>query len=240
MRPLYRNILFISLGMVLAVLLVALIVVSRHTMDDELCKGVKITLVTDSVGVLTVNDVETFMKYHATCYTEQLVRNIDLAQLEEQIVKMPLVASVECYIDKENFIRVVVSEMIPVMHVLGGNHDYCVDINAHQVPTPSKLREGVVLVDGRNVSLQFATGDLFSLILYMQQNGWTAEFTRFSVEAGNKVTMKSGKYGYDVCLGVPDGYVRKLDKLVRFRRNVSDHAKYKTINLDYYGQVVCK
>lgn len=240
MKPLYKNIFFISLGVVFAVLLIALVVTSRRTVKERVCNGVEVTVITDSAGVLTEKDVELFMQRHATYYAESPVEEVNLAELEAQIAKMPLVASVECYIDREYVICVVVTEVIPVMHVLGGNHDYCVDDNAHQISTPEKLRKGVALVDGRNVSLQFATGELFDLVCYIRQNGWSSEFTQFRVEAGNKVTMKSDKYGYDVCLGVPDGYVRKFDKLVRFRQSVADHAKYKEINLDYYGQVVCK
>lgn len=240
MKPLFRNIFFISLGVVLALLLMVLVVVSRRSASNDLCNGVDITVITDSAGVLTESDVTLFMQSHLPCYSEQPLDEIDLAAMEEQIARMPLVASVECYIDKTNFIRVEVTEMVPVMHVLGGNHDYCVDVNAHQMQTPTKLRKGVALVDGRNVSLQFATGDLFNLICYIQQNGWSSEFKHFRVEAGNKVIMKSDRYGYDVCLGVPDGYVRKFDKLVRFRQSVADHTKYKEINLDYFGQVVCK
>lgn len=221
-------------------LLIALVVTSRHTENERVCNGIEVTVITDSAGVLTEKDVEMFMQRHVTDYSKSPVDEVNLAKLEEQIVKMPLVASVECYIDREYVICVEVTEVVPVMHVLGGNHDYCVDANAHQLITPTKLRKGVALVDGRNVSLQFATGELFNLICYIQQNGWSSEFTRFRVEAGNKVTMKSDKYGYDVCLGVPDGYVRKFDKLVRFRQFEADHAKYKEINLDYYGQVVCK
>lgn len=240
MKQLYKNILFISLGVVLTVLLIALVVASRHTEDEHVCNGVDVIVITDSAGVLTAKDVELFMRNHATYYAESPVEEVNLAKLEEQIAKMPLVASVECYIDREYFIRVEVTEVIPVMHVIGGNHDYCVDVNAHQITTPEKLRKGVAIVDGRNVSLQFATGELFDLICYIRQNGWSSEFTQFRVDAGNKVTMKSDLYGYDVCLGVPDGYIRKFDKLERFRRSVAGHKGYKEINLDYFGQVVCK
>lgn len=240
MKPIYRNIFFISLGVILVLLLIALVVFSRTAGEQAICSGVKVTVITDSAGVLAKGDVEEFVRLNVPVSTGRPVADIDLSKIEQLVSGMTLVSSAECYVDNKGFLRIDVTEAIPVMHVLGGNHDYCVDIDARQIQTPSKLRRGVALVDGRNVSLQFATGDLYSLICYIQRNGWSSEFTRFRVGAGNKVTMKSNRYGYDVCLGVPEGYVRKFDKLTRFRLTTPDHAKYHEINLDYYGQVVCK
>jgi len=240
MKPFYRNILFASLGTLLVILLVALVVLSRRTKDATLCKGIKISIETDSAGVLTKPDVEEYIMTHVTPSTAKPVSDINLSEIEAQLSQMPLISTAQCYIDNKGFLRVDVTEMIPIMHIYGGNHDYCVDIEAHQIPTPTKLRKGVAIVDGRNVSLQFATGDLYNLICFIRQNGWSSEFTTFRVGAGNKVTMKSNRYGYDVCLGVPNEVERKFDKLTRFRIKTPDHSNYKEINLDYYGQVVCK
>jgi len=240
MKPFYRNILFVSLGALLVLLLVALVVFSRQSQNEALCKGVKITIEPDSAGLLTVTDVQEYFKLHVSPCTAKPINEINLSEVEQQLVSMPLIASAVCYIDSKDLLRIEIVEMVPVMHVLGGNHDYCIDKNGNQIPTPTKLRKDVALVDGRNVSLQFATGDLFALITYIRENGWSSEFSRFYVGAGNKVTMKSNLYGYDVTLGVPNEYVRKFDKLTRFRQAVPDHGQYHSINLDYYGQIICK
>lgn len=240
MKPLTRNILLASMGLLLAAALITLVAISNRSRKDVLCNGVKISVSSDSLGVLTEKDIQDFMTLHVTPSTHKPIADINLTEIESQLSEMPLVATVECYIDNKDYLCVEVSEMIPMMHVYGGNHDYCVDIDAHQMPTPSKLREGVATVDGTNVSLQFATGDLFDLISYIHQNGLSHEFTEFRVGAGNKVSMRSNLYGYWVAFGVPEGIARKFDKLARFRKSVPDHTKYKEINLDYYGQVICK
>jgi len=240
MKPLYRNILLISIGTLLAALLIALIVLSNNKQKDALCNGVKITINQDSLGVLTEADVQTYFVQHVAQTTGKPIEGMDLAKIESQISQMPLVSSADCYIDNKGFLAVEVTEMIPVMHIFGGNHDYCVDVEARQIPTPTKLRKGVAIVEGANVSLQFATTELYDLILYIQQNGWSREFTEFRVGAGNKVSMRSNLYGYWVVFGTPGEYVRKFDKLSRFRSSLPTHTQYKEINLDYYGQVICK
>jgi len=240
MKPLQRTILLSILGLLLAVGLIVLVMLSRRSSDGRLCQGMKLEIRQDKDGVLTEDDVKQYIITHLTPCKNKPVTDIDLAETERQLALMPLIGNVECYIDNKGYLQAVITEAIPVMHVLGGNHDYCVDTEARQMPTPTKLRQGVALVDGANVSLHFATGDLFLLITYIQQNGWSSEFTHFQVGRGNKVSMKSDKYGYWVCMGQPTEFVRKFDKLERFRKAEPNHAAYKEINLDYYGQVVCK
>ena len=240
MKPLHRTILLTTLGLLLAAGLIVLVMLSRRSYDGNLCKGMKIEIKQDKDGVLTEDDVKEYIVSHLTPCKNKPVEQIDLAEMERQLTLMPLIGHVECYIDNKGYLQTQITEAIPVMHVLGGNHDYCVDSEARQIATPKKLRKGVALVDGANVSLQFATGDLFNLVCYMQQNGWSSEFTRFQVGSGNKVRMKSEKYGYWVCMGQPTEFERKFNKLVRFRKKEPGHTAYKEINLDYYGQVVCK
>lgn len=240
MKPLHRKIIYTSLGLLLVAALIVLVSLSRHSFDDDCCKGIKIEINQDAEGVLTEAAVQEYIVQHLPPCTGKPISSIDLTELERRMVIMPLISTAECYIDNKGYLRINVDEAIPVMHVFGGNHDYCIDANACQIPTPKTLRKGVAIVDGANVSLQFATGDLFSLIDYIQKNGWSSEFSHFYVGGGNKVRMKSNKYGYWVCFGTPGEFARKFDKLKRFREAEPNHTSYNEINIDYYGQVVCK
>lgn len=239
----HTKIAIIAVAVVIAVGLTAALVLTARARRARVVTDVRAELRVDTVSQLTAPAVISFMKARKLIPTGQRCDSVDLTHIEDEVATMPLVGTVECYFDNRGVLRVVVTERLPLFHVHTIVSDYCVDFNGRQMATPAMIRPGVPRVSG-DVTLDFATGDLYRLILYIHNDpDFADDFLHFSVGRGNQVSTYSVSGSYRVRLGRPDRYEQRLDKLRRFRlwqQKTGHDGLYSEISLQYRDQIVCK
>lgn len=210
-------------------------------MDRKVCQGINIEIVNyDSTMLLTVDDVREYMTMRKITAKGLHENEIDLVKIEKDLELMPLVDDANCYFDNRQALRIDIVGKCPLFHVKTVVSDYCIDQNGHQMATPLKEWKDEVLVDG-DVALAYAESGLYEVIKFISRDKeFRNEFRRYRVGCGNQISMWSKSHGYWVTLGTNDRYEQRLDKLSRFWASEQGSLEYKSIDLQFMGQVVCK
>lgn len=209
---------------------------------QEVCGDVRIEITNaDSCKLINQYDVSSYLAQRGLKLSGLTRESANLSQVEEVINTMVMVDHTECYFDNGGKLNIMVTARIPLFKVKSKLGDkYCIDKKGRQMGYVDLDWSGEVSVTGE-VSLDFAEGSLYELIMYIKsQKNLRDEFTKFDIDKGNVVRMYSNTHKYMVTLGKADRYEQKLDKLVRFWDTECGKKKFKALNIDFYGQVVAK
>lgn len=179
--------------------------------------------------------------------------DLDVDRMERMLEEDPFVRNADTYIDQNNHLHVKIDQREPVIRILdtnGGN--YYLDASGKKMP-PSKNFAARVIVATGNIApytpefrekRRSSLKDLFNLTQTLLADDFFSSFIQ-QIHVNN-----SGEFILVPLIGDQQiilGSARKLeDKLKRLKIFYQEGLpyegwrKYKTINLKYNGQVVCK
>ena len=179
---------------------------------------------------------------------------IDVTRVETLLEDDPFVKNAEVYVDQHNILRIKVEQREPVLRVLDNNgNNYYLDENGVKMP-PSKNFAARALVATGNISpyqTDFITRrksstlkDLFKLAQALKSDEFLSGFIQqIHVTNGGEFVMTPLIGDQQIILGS----VRRLDD--KFRRlkifykegmPSAGWRKYRSVNLKFNGQIVCR
>ncbi|MCQ2344966.1 MAG: hypothetical protein MJ002_08680 [Paludibacteraceae bacterium] len=236
----------ITILVVVGILAVGLLVAVVHAQGmrhSKYCQRIEIHLEGNSGHLLTVKDVQKFVKDRHLDPSGVACDSIDIAKIESELEGMPLVDDAECCILKNGTLEVKIKQKCPFFHVRTNVSDYCIDVNGRQMITPKNLPDTMIRVSG-DVTVAFAMEHIYPLVKYMySESGLTKEFRRISVGSGNQINLYSNLYPYYLVIAGNDRYEPAFEKFMKFRKWDKEgkyQNRYKSINLQFRGQIVCK
>lgn len=186
--------------------------------------------------------------------TRYRLDEIDVTRVETLLEDDPFVKNAEVYVDQHNILRIKVEQREPVLRILDNNgNNYYLDENGVKMP-PSKNFAARALVATGNISpyqTDFITRrksstlkDLFKLAQTLKSDEFLNGFIQqIHVTNGGEFILAPLVGDQQIILGS----VRRLDDKFRrlkiFYREGMPGAgwrKYRSINLKFNGQIVCK
>lgn len=186
--------------------------------------------------------------------TRYRLDEIDVTRVETLLEDDPFVKNAEVYVDQHNKLRIKVEQREPVLRVLDNNgNNYYLDENGVKMP-PSKNFAARALVATGNISpyqTDFVTRkksstlkDLFKLAQALKSDEFLNGFIQqIHVTKGGEFIMAPLIGDQQIILGS----VRKLDDKFRrlkifYREGMpgTGWRKYRSINLKFNDQIVCK
>ena len=186
--------------------------------------------------------------------TRYRLDEIDVTRVETLLEDDPFVKNAEVYVDQHNKLRIKVEQREPVLRVLDNNgNNYYLDENGVKMP-PSKNFAARALVATGNISpyqTDFITRkksstlkDLFKLAQALKSDEFLNGFIQqIHVTKGGEFIMAPLIGDQQIILGS----VRKLDDKFRrlkifYREGMpgTGWRKYRSINLKFNDQIVCK
>lgn len=242
---------------VVFILVVGLVLFSAiRRKKDAFAEGLRVDVVPLASGdkLISERDVRQalLLAFGNTLENTELSR-LEVERMERVLEQDPFILDAETYIDQKNILHIKVKQREPVVRVLDNNGgNYYMDKNGVKMP-PSKNFAARVLVATGNVSPytpKFWEGkrstlkDLFTLTQTLMADEFLASFIQ-QIHVNN-----AGEFILVPLVGdqrIELGSARKLDDKLRrlkiFYQEGMPYAGwrvYKTINLKYSGQVVCR
>jgi len=228
--------------------------------EEAVCAGVEIN-VADSVRhhFITDKDIMDAIRATGIHVTGVKVKDIPLTKIENRVKKFSELQSAEVYISADKMLHVYASQREPVMRVVASyGGDFFVDtegviMRRHNLYTPNIHILEIDMIfnadqmDGTNIYDSEKTENLaraFELVNYIRGNNfWNSMIDQLIMTRNGRVTLVPHAGSHIVRLGRTDDFEEKLHKLQVFYREAMPLAgwdRYRVVNVEYKGQVVCQ
>lgn len=228
--------------------------------SEALCEGVVITIADSSRHRFVTNDdIMNALRETGICVTGAKVSEIPLSKLEAKVKSFKELEVAEVYMSEDRKLHVYADQREPVMRVVASyGGDFFIDrhgviMRRHNLYTPSLHILEVDMIfnaeqmNGMNIHDSEKTENLvraFELINYIRGHSvWNQMIDQIEMTRDGRVTLVPNVGNHTVRLGRTDDYKEKLNKLLVFYREampVAGWDRYRVVNIEYKGQVVCQ
>lgn len=248
------------LTVLLGVMIICTPVITGKAGDNAICRGIKITVADSSRHhFVTDNDILNIIRSQGIRITGVRMADIPLSATEEAVKTMKELKVAEVYLSPDNILHVYADQREPVMRVVASyGGDFFVDdegiiMRRHNLYTPHlHILEADMVFNPDQMTGQCIfdsdkagnLADAFKLINYIRKdNFWDSMIDHLIMTRDGKITMVPSVGSHTVRLGRIDNYMEKLDNLRVFYREampVAGWNRYKVIDIEFHGQVVCQ
>lgn len=237
----YKVLLVLAVGVAMAYLLVAVAVFAGRT-DDVVCQRLELSFAASGENrLIDEADVVRLLKNGGLYPVGKKRSEVETEKIEARLSGSELIKSVECYLTPSGVARMYVKQRVPKFRVMG-RQNYYVDTDRRVVRALAGYAAYLPVVSG-DVPVEMAQGELFDFVDYLEKNDfWNAQVEQIFVRPDRKVELVPRVGGGIVLLGHLDGYEAKLEKLKKLYVNGFNEIgwnRYKMIDLQYKGQIVC-
>ena len=184
----------------------------------------------------------------------QSLRSINMHELEKALKMNPYIKSAKVYADMDGVIWVRIKQREPVLRIINSkNQDFYVDADGLKIPVSPNFTANVLVANGfitedlesRVSGLKTRIGrDLFKTARFIQQDTlWNHQIDQIYVNAKQEIQLATRIGDHQIIIGNADSLERKFKNLLIFYKRAMPKIgwnTYKTINLKYLNQIVCK
>ncbi len=227
---------------------------------DATCEGVVINVADSSKHqFVTNNDIMNALRATGIRVTGQKISEIPLSELEERVKAFKELKVAEVYISEDRKLHVYCNQREPVMRVVASyGGDFFIDregviMRRHNLYTPNLHILEIDMVfnaeqmTGTSIFESEKTENLakaFELVNYIRGDSfWNETIDQLSMTRDGRVTLVPHVGNHTVKLGRVENYEEKLHNLLVFYRQampVAGWDRYRVVNVEYRGQVVCQ
>lgn len=209
--------------------------------EDTLCTKLRISM---DARYKLITSAEIVHLLHAANLNPRgkYYNQIDENEIENELLKHPFIKSVECYpLPNNSTVELDIQLRVPVF-VVSGLDSYYIDSERNIIPLSFNATAYLPLLSG-TVTHQKAKGELFDLMHYIGHNAfWNAQIEQVYVRNDQKIELIPRVGDAVILLGKVDGFEEKLDRVLRLYKkgfNVMGWNRYKQLDLQFDGQIVC-
>ncbi len=180
------------------------------------------------------------------------LKKVQLERMEKVLEDDPFVKDAEVWIDANNKVHIKIEQRQPIVRIIDNNGlNYYFDAEGKKIPTSKYFTARVPVATGYLPAYfkeyqvtDNALHDVFKLAKFLKKNELLdAMVSQISVEKSGDIILSPEFGKTKIVLGRADHLTEKFKKLLIFYKEAIPHEgwrKYKTINLKFANQVVCK
>ena len=195
----------------------------------------------DKISLINEDDIERLLKAKNMYPVGKALKDIQTEAIENVLNTNEMVKSAECYATPSGKIHLRIKQRTPKFRVMG-TENYYIDTEKNRIRTSTSYTAYLPIVSG-HVNFETATEELFDFITFLEKNAfWNAQIEQIYIRADKKIELVPRVGDNIILLGTLDNYPAKLEKLRKLYLkgfNEIGWNRYKTIDLQYNGQVVC-
>ena len=228
---------------------------------NAVCQGVRIN-VTDSVsiGFVTEEDVFNLIGEQYGSFQDVLLTGIDLADVEMHLDAGRGVLKSEVYLTPDGWLNADIRQRSPIVRIQTPSGAFYCDDQGYILPVLPRYVVRLQVVDG-DLPFKVAKGfcgyleagperdyleHLVGLVRYLRADKrWREDVSQIHVEPSGELTLLLRERPEHFLFGQPDHYKEKFSRMERYFTGVlplrdSAAPPYKSVNLQYKGQIVCR
>jgi len=226
---------------------------------EQRCRGFSIEVSeADERAFVTQDDIRSILLNSSQPILSEPIHAINIYKTEELLLSKSYIKNAEVFVDIDGTLNIYIKQRKPIIRINTQGSGFYIDENSFVFPLSRTYTEYVPLVTG-NPPLPFPIGykglvpdkgsagfikKLYAFALFLKNNSyWNSMVEQIHVVSENNVELITRVGSHVVMLGSFDDFEYKLHKLDNFYRKGMPAVgwnKYKTVNLAYGNQVICK
>lgn len=254
-----RYIITIVVGVLIFGSIAAAVIAGKSSRKDLKCTGLKITVL-DSLenDFVSAADIRRFLDREYKGYLGTRLDSMDLCKIESIIDGRSAVKKSEAYVTKDGILHINVTQRKPVVRFQKPEGGFYADIEGFVFPLQSSYASYVQIVDGE-IPINMKSGHkgmienpkekvwfdkVMNVVRYIEANrSWKDRIVQIHVSKGGELTLIPREGKEQFIFGQPECIEEKFGKMAKYYTSIAPNAKdknYKTVNLEYEGQIVCR
>lgn len=225
----------------LGYLVFALLVLTKKE-EEELCKGVEISIEDEERGTISSEDIEELINRKNGKLKGRPIDHIDCNKLESLIKSLSIVEDCQCFKTHKGYIGISIDCKIPILRAYDINgKEFYIDKNGDII---EGVNSAIYLpVASGFITREMGKKELLTLALFMQDNRfWNEQTEQIFFTAKGDVILVPRIGSHTIEVGKPERLEEKLEKLEKFYKNGLNNVgwnKYEKINIEFEKQVIC-
>lgn len=234
-----------SLYLLTLVVLIALFTVLYNNQQAQICEQVQVEIdAPTKKQLITVPIVQDKLEeWYDGGLSGVEKRNLALHEIEENLEAIESVKNAEVSFDLRGVLRISIDQRMPIVRILpNAGKSYYLALDGTAIPVAGSDVARVPVATGR-LSTTMIT-KVYTLCTYVYENEFMDALTeQIFVNKTNDLVIVPKIKNQRIIIGEPEQLEEKFQKLQDFYSYGLNHigwTKYKTINLKYKNQIVCK
>lgn len=260
-----KKILNIGIWVLLAIGLVVSLGFAGYEQSTMPCTGIGVKIDHEDENFFVDEaDIQTLLLDRGDTLVGQSLSSINYEELEQLIMKNPVIEDAEVYADLHGKLNVKVKQRTPLVRVFNNlGESFYIDEYGQLMPLSEKFTSRVIVANGfikdsyhnayaanlnevANVDSLSKTTLLDDIYLiakrFENDEFWSAQIQQIYVDENQEIVLIPRVGNHKIVIGDRDNLERKLNKLMIFYKeglNKTGWNQYSVINLKYKNQVVC-
>ncbi|MCC6722206.1 MAG: hypothetical protein IT243_08375 [Bacteroidia bacterium] len=219
---------------------------SSKSNSEAICKNVIFNIsYTTEKPMITEADIYNYLKIkeRKKYFLNKQLNKIEIKKIESELKKMPEIKTADIYFNISNNIVFEIQLRTPILRVVNpSGKDYYLCDDLKKINISRHFSPYITPVSGYvNAKID---KKLYTLVRFVNNNSfWNDQIQQYFVSENADISFIPTTGVHEVILGSTDNLKEKFKKLEIFYQkglNKVGWEKYKTINLKFKGQVICK
>ena len=257
LKPIYK-IIFTAIGV--AIYIILALSFSTSKAYQKRCRSIKVEILDSNINMfVSAKDVNIILAKNELNVMGYPVKKINSLIIEKEIEKHPSIEIAHVYGNVKGSINVRIKQRTPIVRIMPDKGSgYYIDSKGKLMPLSSNYTARVIPVTGyidrslkdfRTENLQSVQSDTLLRQIFLLANCiikdkyWSAVCDQIFIKKNNDIVLIPKIGAKKILLSSNGNYLKDLKTLTTFYKEVLPvigWEKYKSINLQYNKQIVCK
>ena len=220
----------------------------RAERSKVLCNALDVQI-KDAYEFVTTEDIRGFLDRKYGVYIGERLDSLDLGRMERMLEEKSVVLKSEAWTTRDGVLHVSIIQRAPALRCQRGDKGLYIDKTGYVFPLHSSYTADVPLIEGNIPPLENGenaewSAGLLELCSYISgSRQWKERIEKISVGAGGDVELKTVDGKERFIFGFPDNIPAKFAKMGKYFsyiRPSKDEGYYKSVNLKYNKQIICR
>jgi cell division protein FtsQ len=232
------------------------VIAGRNSRKPLVCKSLDVVIV-DSLENDFVNkaDVKRFLDKEYGGYIGTVLDSIDLCRIETIIDGRSAVMKSQAFVTKDGTLHIKVTQRKPIVRFQKIDGGFYADAEGYVFPLQSSYASYVQIIDG-DIPINMKSGHkgeienpeekiwfdkVMKLVNFIEDSPWKERIVQIHVGNGGELTLIPREGEEKFIIGQPMNIEDKFARIEKYYTAIAPlERNYKTINLIFDGQIVCR
>ena len=259
MKSAAKYIIYASLTAILLGCFVAAYLAGQQARKPLVCKDIRIEVLDSSVNsFVTAADVRKYIDRSCGILVGQPLDSIDLTKVEAAVDSRSAVLKSEAFVTRDSILNITVTQRKPVVRFQKSDGGFYADAEGFIFPLQSSYSSHVQIIDGA-IPLAANSGykgdiedpeerawfkSVMNVVNFMEGNKtWKGKIVQIHVDKKGELTLVPREGNEVFLFGQPHSVPEKFSKMEKYYTTIIPEKgakKYKTVDVRFENQIVCK
>ena len=226
-----KNILIVIGAILVTACLIAVHVAGTSARKPLVCKGLQVTI-SDSASNSFISRED--------------VRSLDLDRIEQVLESKSAINRTEAFVTKDGMLNITITQRRPVVRFQGAHGGYYADAEGRSFALQKSYASYVPVVDGKIPAITDTVGIVRTtqVVNFLENDAlWKGKFVQIRIDDKGDIILIPREGNERFIIGQPCKIEEKARKMEWYYTHIIPEkggGHYKTVDLRFDGQIVCR